>query len=123
MGGERASSVRMRLSGKICCNCGAILPLPHVHGERHCEQCAPRHRIYMHFMRREGWYCQFLEADLKTPLPKKLTIVDSRKLLEMAERGGVNPENRAVMRRAIEKGVGGIWLDLTAEQYAKLKRS
>ena len=76
----------------------------------------------MHFMMRQGWYCQFLEADLKTPLPKKLTIVDSRKLLEMAERGGVNPGNLAMMRRAIEKGVGGIWLDLTAQQYAKLKR-
>jgi len=29
----------------------------------------------MHFMLREGWYCQFLEEDLKTPLPKKLTLL------------------------------------------------
>jgi hypothetical protein len=27
------------------------------------------HRVYMSFMDRKGWHCQFLEADLKTPLP------------------------------------------------------
>jgi hypothetical protein len=27
-----------------------------------------RHRVYMFFMDRYGWQCQFLEADLKTPL-------------------------------------------------------
>lgn len=76
-------------------------------------------------MMRKGWYCQFLEADLKTPLPRKLTITDGRKLLEMAERDGVkmhSPAGRA-MKSELEKGVGGIWLDLTDEQYAKLKRS
>jgi len=28
----------------------------------------------MSFMLRDGWYCQFLEADLKTPLPRKFTF-------------------------------------------------
>ena len=31
-----------------------------------------RHRIYMSFMLRGQWYCQFLEEDLQTPLPRKL---------------------------------------------------
>ena len=79
MGGEPASSVRRRLNGKVCCACGSSLPPPHVPGER-CPRCleanAPRKRIYMHFMLREGWFCQFLEEDLKTPLPKKLTLKD-----------------------------------------------
>jgi hypothetical protein len=26
------------------------------------------HRVYMSFEDRQGWQCQFLEADLKTPL-------------------------------------------------------
>jgi len=79
MGGERASSVRRRREGKICCFCGSSLPPPHVYGERYCVLCleakVPRRRVYMHFMLREGWYCQFLEEDLKTPLPKKLTLL------------------------------------------------
>ena len=30
------------------------------------------HRVYMSFMDRQGWQCQSLEADLQTPLPKRL---------------------------------------------------
>jgi hypothetical protein len=30
-----------------------------------------RHRAYMPFQNRHGWHCQFLKADLKTPLPKR----------------------------------------------------
>jgi hypothetical protein len=33
MGGERASSARRRLNGKVCCACGSSLPPPHVPGE------------------------------------------------------------------------------------------
>jgi hypothetical protein len=34
------------------------------------------HRVYMAFFQREGWYVQFLEADLKTPLPRKFNFTD-----------------------------------------------
>ena len=78
----------------------------------------------MSFMHREGWYCQFLEEDLKTPLPCKITVADPAKLIEMAEHGGyrVNLEGRQALDNAIENGRGGIWLELTEEQYGKLKR-
>src|ERR1035441_720707 len=36
-----------------------------------------RHRVYMSFQDRQGWHCQFLEQDLKTPLPKKLHFAAS----------------------------------------------
>ena len=78
----------------------------------------------MHFMLREGWFCQFLEEDLKTPLPKKMTLENPAKLFEIAERGGheLTLENRQSIENAIAMGRGSIWLDLTEEQYAKLKR-
>jgi hypothetical protein len=47
----------------------------------------PSHRVYMTFFQREGWYVQFLEADLKTPLPRKLTFTDPEKIRELAKRG------------------------------------
>lgn len=77
----------------------------------------------MSFMHREGWYCQFLEEDLKTPLPRKITIQNPLKLIEMGERGGygLNLEGRQALDHAIENGRGGIWLELTEEQYRKLK--
>jgi hypothetical protein len=78
----------------------------------------------MSFMFRDGWYCQFLEEDLKTPLPKKLTFRDVGKLFEIAERGGcpMDLEARQAIKHGIEIGRGGIWLNLTSEQYAKLAK-
>ncbi len=128
MGGERASSVRMRLAGKICCCCKSPLPAPHTPGEHLCARCtgekAPKRRIYMHFMVRQGWYCQFLEEDLKTPLPRRITFKESAKVIEMAARGGykLNLEGRQALDSAIANGRGGVWLELTPEQYANLKR-
>jgi hypothetical protein len=61
---------------------------------------------------------------LKTALPRRLTLKDSQKLFHIAERGGVNmsPGVKFKIQRAIDDGRGGIWLELTDEQYAKLKR-
>jgi hypothetical protein len=128
MGGERSSTTRMRLAGKICCNCKVSLPQPHSPGEHFCARCAasrtPRHRVYMSFMHREGWHCQFLEEDLKTSLPRKVTLDTPAKLIEMAKRGGsnLNLETRQALDHGIEIGRGGVWLDLTEDQYARLRR-
>jgi len=126
MSSERSSTTRMRLAGKICCSCKSSLPPPHNPGEKYCARCQSRigcRRVYMYFMLREGWHCQFLEADLKTPLPKKLNLSSSQKIIETAERGGynMNLEGRQALDHGIENGRGGIWLLLTEEQYQKLK--
>jgi hypothetical protein len=74
-------------------------------------------------MLREGWYCRFLEEDLKTPLPKKFTFADVSKVRELAEKGGgfnVH-EARHSFNQGVEVGRGGIYLQLTEEQYAKPK--
>jgi hypothetical protein len=82
-----------------------------------------RHRIYMFFMLRGQWYCQFLEEDLQTPLPRKLRFASSDKVVELVERGGglSNLESRQALEQAIAIGRGGVFLNLTGEQYAKLQ--
>ena len=45
------------------------------------------HRVYLSFQLRDGWHCQFLEADLKTVLPRKLHFASPDKLIELVERG------------------------------------
>ena len=77
----------------------------------------------MHFVFREGWYCQFLDEDMKTPLPRTLSFADDQKIWEMAKRGGftLNIAGRKELEAALRKGVGGIWLDLRPDQYAKLR--
>ena len=81
------------------------------------------HRVYMSFMARNGWHCQFLEEDLKTSLPKKLAFLSQDRMIELARRGGavLNLETEQAIRHGIEIGRGGIWLNLTEEQYRKLK--
>lgn len=80
-------------------------------------------RVYMFFGHRNGWECQFLEADLKTPLPRKITFATSDKVSEFARRGGafMNLESEQAFDHGVEFGRGGVYLELTEEQYRKLK--
>jgi hypothetical protein len=67
---------------------------------------------------------QFLEAELKTPPARKLTFVDAERIRELAERGGArgDSESRQMLENGIEKGRGGVYLRLTPDQYARLRR-
>jgi hypothetical protein len=83
------------------------------------------HQVYMSFMSDDGgWYCQFLEPDLKTPSPRKLTFAHADKVREVARRGEAlgTPEAKQILEHAIEMGRGGVYLRLTPEQYGKLRR-
>jgi hypothetical protein len=53
-------------------------------------------------------YVQFLEADLKTPLPKELTFTDPDKIRELARRGEAcgTSEARQMLEHEIEVGRG-----------------
>jgi hypothetical protein len=84
----------------------------------------PSHRVYMSFLFRQGWQVQFLEADLKTSLPRKLTFADPEKIRELARHGEAwgTSEARQMLEHAITMGKGGAYLKLTPEQYARLKR-
>jgi hypothetical protein len=84
----------------------------------------PSHQVYMYFFKRGGWQVQFTEADLKTPLPRKLTFTDPEKIRELARRGEAWDTSgaRQILEHAIETGRGGVYLRLTPEQYAKLRR-
>ena len=92
MDGERGSTARQRMTGKICWECrNPLQPDPHNHCERLCAKCTearqPLRDVYMYYMLRDGWYCQFLEADLKTALPRTFTFATPEKVVELAERG------------------------------------
>jgi hypothetical protein len=83
----------------------------------------PSHRVYMSFFLSRGWYCQFLETDLKTSLPKKLTFASADKVRELAELGGAiaNRESNQMLEDAIIHGRGGVYLNLTQTQYERLR--
>jgi len=78
----------------------------------------------MCFFHSDTWRVQFLEADLKTPLPRTLAFRDASKVREMFDRFGDRKmlENRQALEHAVNNRNGGLWPDLTNEQYAQLKR-
>jgi hypothetical protein len=126
MGSERSSTARQIRSGQICALCRASLSAPHTTGEQLCTKCRgerKRHRVYMSFMFRNGWLCQFLEEDLKTSLPRKVILCSQEKVREMARRGGaaMSLDVLQALDHGIEIGRGGIWLELSDEQYQKLR--
>jgi hypothetical protein len=47
-------------------------------------------RAYMSFMLNKGWYCQFLEPDLKTSLRRKLTFASADKVRQMQQSFGAD---------------------------------
>jgi hypothetical protein len=82
----------------------------------------PSHRVYMTFFLRQGWCVQFLEADLRTPLPRTFTFANPKKICELAQHGKATPEVVEEPERGIANGRGGCYLTLIAAQYARLTR-
>lgn len=78
----------------------------------------PSHRVFCTFFLRSGWQVQFVEADLKTPLPRMFTFADLEKIRELARRceASATSQARQVLEYAIENGRGGFCLNLTPTQ-------
>lgn len=120
MGGERASTIRRRERGEICCVCRKLLdPV----GERYCGRCGPKRTVYMQFFLRPGWVCNFLEADSRTSVGRVRVLRDDELLRATIERGGGMPDSEArnMVEYAIQRGRGGVTLSLTEAQYQRLK--
>ena len=77
----------------------------------------------MYYMLRENWMCQFLEQDLKTPLPRRLYFNDPEKIRRIVEKVGnfADLQDRQALDYGLQMGRGGVWLQLTEEQYRRLK--
>jgi hypothetical protein len=79
----------------------------------------------MYYMLRENWMCQFLEEDLKTPLPRRLYFKDPEKIRGIVEKVGnfADLAQRQALDYGLQMGRGGVWLQLTEAQYRQLKLS
>lgn len=77
----------------------------------------------MYYMLRDAWTCQFLEEDLKTPLPRRLQFKDPEKIRAIVDKVGnfANLQDRQALDYGLGIGRGGVWLQLTEEQYIRLK--
>jgi hypothetical protein len=78
----------------------------------------------MYYIFRNTWTCQFLEEDLKTALPLRLSFRDPEKVRAIVGKVGsfANLQDRQALDYGLATGRGGVWLQLTKEQYLRLKR-
>jgi hypothetical protein len=58
-----------------------------------------------------GRQCQFVEADLKTSLPKRLHFNSPDRIIELVERGGGLPdqESRLMLEQGVSMEHGGVF--------------
>jgi hypothetical protein len=78
----------------------------------------------MYYMLRENWMCQFLEEDLKTPLPRRLHFKSPDKIRAIVDKVGnfADLQDRQALDYGLEIGRGGVWLQVSEEQYMRLKK-
>lgn len=129
VGVERASTVRQRERGQRCAACDVYLggDRGEVGNWRFCARCAPqRHRAYLTFFVRGAgqWVCSFLEPDLRTPVGRGCLFGSAEKVRELVRKSQTRLEEaeRRTLEAGLETGRGGLWLELSAEQYLRLKR-
>jgi hypothetical protein len=77
----------------------------------------------MYYVRREVWVCTFTEEDLETRLPYEARFLDPEKIRAIVEKVGnfANLQDRQALDYGLKIGRGGAWLQLTQEQYDRLK--
>jgi hypothetical protein len=127
MGGERGSTTRMRLSGKICCLCRANIDPPYPNKERACSQCAAgraTRKVYMRFEKCHGWRVSFRDPNDESRSFRDFTFADASKIEELVARTGTRMllEDRQSLETGLRSGGGVTTLVLTQEQFRKLLR-
>jgi hypothetical protein len=97
----------MRALSHTLARCGFYSPNVRPILEAMSRYDRPSHQVYMYFFLRSGWQVQFLEPDLKTPLPRKFTFAAPEKIRELAKRGEAwgDSESRQMLEHAIDTGV------------------
>jgi hypothetical protein len=126
--GYHASSARRRLAGKSCNACAVLIDaLPWYESERFCDRCSASKfikKVRMAFVFTSRWEVMFFEDDpQQTMLPRRALIQSDEGLIAFSKRAGGprTPEHRAGLERMVKRGFGEVFVNLSAEQYWKLK--
>ena len=86
-------------------------------------QTKPFQRVYMLFALGKDWRVSFLSNELATSPLKTLTFADPEEIRDLARRGQAlgTSEAQALFDYSLGRGGGGVYLQLTPEQYSKLR--
>ncbi len=85
-----------------------------------------KHRVLMSFRYWIGWDVIFFDADrMRTVLPRRARFATDEALIEFTRRAGgpKTLEDRNILTMMMQNKSGEITLELTDEQYDKLRRA
>jgi hypothetical protein len=129
MSGDRASTVRMRETGKICCSCDRLLSPPFHGRQRVCPQCEVdsmglKRTVLMQFKRNQGWQINFSDSTNPSAQFRELIFAHSSKIQDLVRKSGTQmmSEDVNALEYGIRQGAGAVPLRLSNEQYKKLLR-
>lgn len=126
MEGERASTTEMRESGRMCCNCNILIPLDGwPGGRRYCHICGRPKSVWLRFKYiYTVWEVEFLDDKNWMTVGRKRRFDHADSIRDMVARTPTRLDlaARQALDSALQNGEGGIKLELTGEQYAKLRK-
>lgn len=86
-----------------------------------------RYKVLMSFGEKNGcWFVVFWNNDrMRTPLPRKARFTNDESMIEFARRAGGcrTLEDKNILDMMMKRKSGEVALELTDEQYDKLRRS
>jgi hypothetical protein len=123
---EQASTTEMRESSRMCWSCKTLIELGKWQGgERLCNRCAQPQKVWLRFKYEHTyWYVEFLEPKHRMTIGRKRRFDHADTIREMVARTTtrLNLTAQQAFDFALQRGEGQIELELTGEQFIKLKR-
>jgi hypothetical protein len=109
----------------LCPYCGCIYPVEVVCVMQLSAPQPRRHKILMSFRYWSAWDVIFFDTDrMRTALPRKARFATDEAMIEFTRRAGGTKtlEEPNILAMMMQKKSGEITLELTGEQYDKLRR-
>jgi len=126
MSADQASTAHLRKSGRMCWSCKTLIELGKWQGgERLCDRCARPQKVWLRFKYEHTyWYVEFLDPKHWNTVGRKRRFDHADTIRELVARTPtrLNMEAQQAFDFALQRGEGQIELELTGEQYIKLRR-
>lgn len=126
MSADQASMTRLRQSGSMCWSCRTLIELGKWQGgERLCERCGRPQKVWLRFKYiHTVWEVEFLEPKHWMTIGRRRRFESADPIRDMVARTSAQKTqaSREAFGLALQKGEGQIELELTGEQFIKLKR-
>lgn len=123
---DPASMARLRESGRMCWSCRTLIALGRWQGgERLCDRCARPQKVWLRFKYEHTyWYVEFLEPKHWMTVGRKRRFESADPIRDMVARTSTRMDlaARQAFDIALQSGQGQIELELTGEQFIKLRK-